>query len=156
MFLGQSNTMNANLISALSALAGAVIGGIMSLLASWVANQRQVRSQWIAHDRSRREDLYKEFIEEAAKCYIDALLHEKPDISSVVVLYAKVSRMRVLSSHQVIESAEQLIQQIINTYSAPVKTFAELQAIKYESLDIIRNFSESCRAEFDDLRAQHF
>ena len=32
--------MNANLISALSALADAVIGGVMSLLASWVANQR--------------------------------------------------------------------------------------------------------------------
>jgi hypothetical protein len=148
--------MNANLISALSALAGAVIGGLMSLLASWVANQRQVRSQWIAHDRSRREDLYKEFIEEAAKCYIDALLHEKPDISSVVVLYAKMSRMRVLSSNQVIQSAEQLIEKIINTYSTPAKTFAELQAIKFESLDIIRNFSESCRAEFDDIRAEHF
>jgi hypothetical protein len=148
--------MNANLISALSALAGAIIGGVMSLFASWVANQRQVRSQWIAHDKSRREDLYKEFIEEAAKCYIDALLHEKPDISSIIVLYAKLSRMRVMSSQQVIENAEQLIQQIVNTYSAPVKTFAELQAIKYESLDIIRNFSESCRAEFDDLRAQHF
>ena len=128
----------------------------MSLLASWVANQQQIRSQWLLTTGRALKDLYKEFIEEAAKCYIDALLHEKPDISSVVVLYAKVSRMRVLSSHQVIESAEQLIQQIINTYSAPVKTFAELQAIKYESLDIIRNFSESCRAEFDDLRAQHF
>jgi hypothetical protein len=82
---GKFDTMNGNLISALSALAGAVIGGVMSLLASWVANQRQVRSQWIARDRSQREDLYKEFIEEAAKCYIDALLHGKPDISSVVV-----------------------------------------------------------------------
>ena len=75
---------------------------------------------------------------------------------AIVWVYALMSRMRVLSSHQVIESAEQLIQQIINTYSAPVKTFAELQGAKYESLDIIRNFSESCRAEFDDLRAQHF
>jgi hypothetical protein len=91
--------MNPGLISALSALAGAVIGGLISVLASWVANQQQIRSQWLAHDRSHREDLYKEFIEEAAKCYIDALLHEKPDIPSVVVLYAKMSRMRVLSSH---------------------------------------------------------
>jgi len=148
--------MNPSLISAFSALAGAVIGGLMSLVASWVVNQQQIRSQWLSHDRSRREDLYKEFIEEAAKCYIGALLQEKPDIPSVVVLYAKMCRMRALSSHQVIESAEQLIQQIINTYSAPVKTFAEHQGIKYESLDIIRNFSESCRAEFDDLRAQHF
>jgi hypothetical protein len=61
-----------------------------------------------------------------------ALLQEKPDIASAVVLYSKMSRIRVLSSHQVIESAEQLIRQIINTYSAPAKIFTELQAIKYE------------------------
>ena len=128
----------------------------MSLLASWLANQQQIRSQWLAHDRSHREELYKEFIEEAAKCYVDALLHEKPDIALVVVLYAKISRMRVLSSHDVIESAEQLIRQIMDSYSAPSKTFADIQTIKYESLDIIRNFSERCRAEFDDLRAKQF
>ena len=127
----------------------------MSLLASWLASQQQVRSQWLAHDRSRREELYKEFIEEAAKCYVDALLHEKPDIALIVVLYAKMSRMRVLSSQDVIEGAEQLIKQIMDTYSAPAKTLTNIQ-IRYESLDIIRNFSERCRAEFDDLRATQF
>lgn len=127
----------------------------MSLLASWLASQQQVRSQWLAHDRSRREELYKEFIEEAAKCYVDALLHEKPDIALIVVLYAKMSRMRVLSSQDVIEGAEQLIKQIMDTYSAPAKTLTNIQ-IRYELLDIIRNFSERCRAEFDDLRATQF
>lgn len=127
----------------------------MSLLASWLASQQQVRSQWLAHDRSRREELYKEFIEEAAKCYVDALLHEKPDIALIVVLYAKMSRMRVLSSQDVIEGAEQLIKQIMDTYSAPAKTLTNIQ-IRYKSLDIIRNFSERCRAEFDDLRATQF
>jgi hypothetical protein len=61
----------------------------MSLLASWVANQQQIQSQWLAHDRSRLEDLYKEFIEEAAKCYVDALLQEKRDIASPVVRIQK-------------------------------------------------------------------
>lgn len=145
--------MSTTLISAIAALIGAAIGGITSLLASWLLNQRQVRAQWLSHDRSHREDLYKEFIEEAAKCYVDALLHEKPDIPLLVVLYAKMSRMRVISSPSVIESAEHLISQIINTYSEPAKTFTEIQAIRHGSLDIIRNFSESCRAEFDDLRA---
>jgi hypothetical protein len=144
--------MSASLLSALSALAGAVVGGLMSLVASLVANRQQFRSQWLAHDRARREDLYKEFIEEAAKCYLDALLHEKPDVPSVVILYAKLSRMRVLSSHQIIESAEQLVKA---AYSAPPRTFTQVQA-EYESLDIIRNFSEKCRAEFDTLRARLF
>jgi hypothetical protein len=145
------------LISATAALAGAAIGGIMSLLASWLVNQKQVRAQWFAHERSHREDLYKEFIEEAAKCYVDALQHDKPDTPKLVVLYAKLSRMRVLSSPRVVASAEQLITQIVNTYSEPNRTLTEFHAIrygKYGSLDIVRNFSESCREEFDHLRVQ--
>ena len=31
-----------------------IVSKLSSLLASWVPNQRQVRSQWIAHDKSRR------------------------------------------------------------------------------------------------------
>lgn len=145
--------MNPSLISAISALGGAVVGGLMSLLASWLASRQQIRSQWLTHDSSRREELYKEFIEEAARCYVDALLHEKPDIALVVILYAKMSRMRVISSQDIIDGAELLIKQIMNTYSAPAKTVADIPTIKYESLDIIRDFSERCRAEFDDLRA---
>jgi len=148
--------MDPSLISASSALAGAAIGGLLSLVASWLVNQRQVRAQWLAHDRSRREDLYNEFIEEAAKCYVDALLHDEADLASLVVLYAKISRMRVLSSRQVVESAEQLIEQVIDSYSKPAKTLTEISAIKDGSLDIIGNFSERCRTEFDFLRAQTF
>jgi hypothetical protein len=39
--------------------------------------------------------LYREFIEEASKCYIDALQHDEADIPSLVGLYAKLGRMRV-------------------------------------------------------------
>ena len=146
--------MDVGWISALSALAGAATGGFLSLLASWIVNQKQVRAQWLAHDRGRREDVYKEFIEEAAKCYVDSLLHDKPDIPSLVILYAKISRIRVLSSREVVESAQQIIDQIMRTYSEPDKSFTELQAIELSSLDIIRNFSERCRAEFDSLRTE--
>ena len=146
--------MDSSVISALSALAGAAIGGLMSLFASSLVNQRQVRAQWLAHDRAHREDLYREFIEEAAKCHVDSLLHDKPDIASLAVLYAKLSRMRVLSSSTVVQSAEQLVTKILEGYSRPNKTVSDLQAIQFGSLDIIRDFSETCRAEFDTLRAQ--
>ena len=148
--------MSASLVSAIAALTGAAIGGLTSLLASWLIGRRQARSEWFAHERARRSDLYKEYIENAAKCYIDALLREEPDISLLVVLYAKMSCMRVVSSTLVIESAEHLISKIIDTYSEPAKTFTEIQAIRHGSLDIIRSFSERCRAEFDDLRAKQF
>ena len=139
--------------SALSALAGTIIGGVLSLLAPWMVNQRQVRAQWLSHDRERREDVYKDFIEQATKCYIGALLDNTPDVSALVVLYAKLSRMRVLSSKAVIERGDDLIKKIIATYSQPNKSFSELP-IGTESFDLIRDFSEACRAEFHSLREQ--
>ena len=66
--------MNASIISALAALVGAAIGGLTSVLASWLTQQTQAKTQWIAQDRMRRQELYKEFIEEASKAYADALV----------------------------------------------------------------------------------
>ena len=59
--------MDSSVISALSALSGAATGGLLSIFASWLVNRRQVRAQWLSHDKAHREELYKEFIEEAAK-----------------------------------------------------------------------------------------
>jgi hypothetical protein len=149
--------MNASIISALSALLGAVIGGFTSFLASYMTQRMQVRTQWFTQDRLRRQDLYKEFIEEASKCYIDALLHDKDDIPSLVTVYTKISRMRVLSSPMVIDCAERIGRKILDTYSAPDKTVAELREMaNSKSIDILHEFSEACREEFESLRAQQF
>ena len=77
--------------SAFAALLGAAIGGLTSGLASWVTHRIRVRTQWLAQDTLRRQELYKEFIEAAAKCYADALQHEQPGIPAWVELYAKTT-----------------------------------------------------------------
>jgi hypothetical protein len=77
--------MDSGLFSASAALVGAAIGGSMSFLGSWIVKQKEVRAQWVGQDRLRRQDLYKEFIQEASKCYADALQHQTPDIPSLVV-----------------------------------------------------------------------
>jgi len=106
-------------------------------------------AQWRAQDRSGRED--------ASRCYVDALQHDKPDIPLLVTLYAKTNRMHVISSPQVVESAELVMRRIIDTYFEPDRTFTQLRSMVTDgSLDIIRNFSEKSRAEFDNLRAQQF
>ena len=53
--------------SAFAALLGAAIGGLTSGLASWVTHRIRLRTQWLAQDTLRRQELYKEFIEAAAK-----------------------------------------------------------------------------------------
>jgi len=145
--------MNASIITALAALAGAAIGGLTSVLASWLTQHAQARAQWIAQDKLRRQELYKEFIEAASKCYVDALQHDKADIPALVELYVRVGRMRILSSPNVVESAELVARRIVDTYLAPNKTFLELrEMVNSGTIDLLRDFSETCRAEFESLR----
>jgi hypothetical protein len=63
-----------------------------------VTTIRPVERSELASFKNRRQILYRDFIEEASKCYIDALQHDEADIPGLVGLYAKLSRMRVLSS----------------------------------------------------------
>jgi hypothetical protein len=151
--------MDTSVISALSALTGAAIGGAMSFLGTWLVHGRDMRAQSIAHDRLRRQELYKEFIEEAAKCYIEALQREKPDVAGLVVLYAKMSRMRVISSPGVLAAAELVLKRIAHAYSEPelIITSERLrEMLAHESLDALRDFSEACRTESDSLQAEQF
>ena len=78
--------MNSSLITALAALVGAALGGFTSLVASWLTQRTQVHAQWTSQQILRRQDLYKEFIEHASKCYVHALQQHEPDIASLVVL----------------------------------------------------------------------
>jgi hypothetical protein len=72
--------VDASIISALAALAGAAVGGLTSGIANWLNHRSQVRAQWLLHEKSRRQILYRDFIEEASKCYINALKHAEADI----------------------------------------------------------------------------
>ena len=100
-----------------------------------------MRAQWNSQDITRRQDLYKEFIECTSKCYAHALQHGKVDIPALVDLYAKLGRMRIFSSPKVLENAEQIERRIVDTYLAPDKTFLELrEMINCGSVDLIRTY----------------
>lgn len=145
--------MNASVISALAALAGATIGGFTSVIASWLTRRYQARAQWLVQEKLRRQELYKEFIEEAAKCYTHALQYDKADIPALVVLYTKIGRMRVLSSPTVINSAESVGHKILDTYLEPDRTFLELrEMVNSHAIDLLGDFTEACRREFETLR----
>jgi hypothetical protein len=147
--------MNTSVITALAALAGAAIGGLTSVFASWLAQHAQARAQWVAQDKLRRQELYKEFIEAASKCYVHALQHDEADIPTLVELYVRVGRMRILSSPKVVESAELVARTIVDSYLVPNKTFLELREMVNDGrVDLLRDFSETCRAEFESLRTQ--
>jgi hypothetical protein len=141
--------MNNSVVTALAALAGAAIGSVSSVIASWVAQYAQARTLGRAQNQVRREELYRQFIEESSKLYLHALQNDHADVGALMGLYAELSRMRILSSAAVVDSADQLLKKIVNTYLEPNKTFPELQKMTDSGLiDPLRNFSEACREEF--------
>jgi hypothetical protein len=149
--------VDASLLSALSALVGAVIGGLASFFASFFAQREQARARWIDQDRTRRQEVYKDFIEEASKCYADALQHDEADVPELVGLFATIGRMRVLSSRKVLAIAEELGRKILDIYRQPNKSFSELlEMANDKSFDLLRDFTEACREEFETMRAQQF
>ena len=107
--------MDSASISALAALGGALIGGLTSFAASWVTQQTQVRAQQVQHKLTRREELYKDFVEEASKLYADSLVHDTPDVSQLIRLYAMISMMRAVSPSTIVQNADKVARMIVNT-----------------------------------------
>jgi len=139
-------------LSALAALAGTAVGGLTSFFGSWLGQSAQFKAQLFLQEKGRRQELYRDFVEEASKVYIDALTNDQPDLSKTIVLYALLSRMRILSSPKVVEEADKVVRLIVDFYPKPNKTFSELRAMMDDnSLDLLRDFSESCREELQAL-----
>jgi hypothetical protein len=141
-------------IAALAALAGSLIGGLTSFATTWLTQQTKVRAQRLLDEIDRREELYKDFIEEASRLYADAFEHDKAETSKLVNLYALVSRMRVRSAPKVTENADKVVRLIIEMYLAPNKTFRDvLKLLESEEIDFLREFSIACGEELRDLRS---
>ena len=142
--------MDSGYITAFAALGGAALGGLTSFATSWTTLRTQMKAQRSASSKSKRQKLYKAFIDDAAKIYGDALIHDKLETTGLINLHSLVSRMRIVSSGPVIETAVIVVKVITETYSQPNKSPEEIEAmISNGSVDILQSFSEACRDEFE-------
>ena len=142
--------MDAGYITALAALGGAALGGFTSFATSWTTQRVQMNAERNATSKSRRQKLYNAFIDDAAKMYGDALMHDKLESSGLIELHALVARMRVFSSAAVIENAISVVRVITETYSQPNKSPTEIEEmIENGTIDLLKGFSEACRQEFE-------
>src|SRR6476620_2055782 len=142
--------MDTGYITAFAALGGAALGGLTSFATSWTTLRTQMKAERSASSKSKRQKLYKVFIDEAARTYGDALIHDRLETTGLIDLHALVSRMRIVSSRPVIETAVNVVKVITETYSQPNKSPEEIEAmISNGSVDVLRSFSEACRDEFE-------
>jgi len=136
-------------VTAAAGLAGAAIGGLTSLASSWINHRFESRDKAAQAARTRREHLYGDFIKEASRLFGDALEHQREDASALVTQYSIVARMRLIASEGVVEAAELVTREIIDTYMGPNKSLKDLRLFARDGrLDPLLQFSLACRREF--------
>ena len=135
-------------LSAVAALIGTFVGGITSIATSWLGQQRQTKEQRRARKQDELQALYKQFILDASKLYVDALEHNTTEITKLVDIYATLNRIRVLSSPKVIAEADNALRMIVDTYAKENTTFSGIrQSIGHGLPDPLRAFSEACHED---------
>ena len=141
--------MDVAYITALSALAGSVVGGLTTGITTWLSSRTQARAGLLTAELQYRQDLFRDFIVAASKSYGDALVNSEPQIHELVGLYAMVSRMRVLCAPETVASADQVMRVTIDTYFAPNRTVRELRDLIQTgaAIDPLKDFSEAARQE---------
>ena len=136
-------------VSALSALAGSMVGGLTSGVATWLNQRSQAKSGQVAHELARRQDLCKDFIIQASKTYAEALVTSEPKIEELISLYAMISRMRAMSSSDIVACAEKVLVETTGAYFEPNRSVPELRELikTGTAIDPLKDFAEAVREE---------
>ncbi len=149
-------TIDAAILSPVSALLGALIGGGASLSAAIYTQRYQNRLQRIAGEVTKREAVYADFVMSASNFLLDAFIHDEfsPN-GDEQRLIGLVNRMRLFAPTNVVSGAEAVLRAIVEIALNPS---IELRQLAKEALskspvpDPLLAFSEICRADLDSVR----
>jgi hypothetical protein len=139
--------------STIAALLGAVIGGLLSVAASWLAQHVQMKTQCLSLEIQRRQQLYSEFMEAASHCFADALQRNELDKELLAKLFSKIGRMRLQSCDTVVTEASRVAQTILAVYAGDNLTMEEVRKfLSSDTVDVYAAFGDACRAELVALQ----
>ena len=139
------------MIPTLSAIGGSFIGALSSMISTWIVQRHRERRELVAQKTAQLEHLYSDFINESARLLVDAVQHSLENPGMLVPLYALLSRIRLGSSTDVIESGERLIATILKVYFEPNLTPEDVQSTANKHNDHLQEFSSVCRRELESI-----
>ena len=148
-------TIDPTLLSPVSALLGATVGGAASLLGAIYTQRRQDRIQRIASEVAKRESVYAEFIMSASNFLLKAHTRDEIELGGDEQrMIGFRNRMRLFAPASVVEGAEAVLRAIVEI---SLKPSVELRQLAKEAFsnhldpDPLLAFSSLCRADLDDV-----
>jgi hypothetical protein len=144
--------MDSAIVAAIAAVGGSLVGAMGSFISGSITQRYHDRRDLLSAQLMRSEALYSDFISESARRLVDALEHNDVDPKELVPIYALISRIRLLSSQQVLDAAEAALNTILATYPRPNLTPEQIRGGIIPGADQLKNFSEVCRRELQSVR----
>lgn len=142
------------LLSPVSALFGALIGGGTSLVAAIYTQRGQHRLQRVAGEVAKREAVYADFVIHASNLLLRAYTNDEIVLSGDEQrLMGLINRMRFFAPRNVVATAEAALRAIIEISLKPSIELRQLatQALSRSLDDPLLAFSLVCRADLDSV-----
>jgi hypothetical protein len=143
------------LLSPVSALLGALIGGGTSLVAAIYTQRGQHRLQRIAGEVAKREAVYADFVIHGSNLLLRAYTENEIALSGDEQrLIGLINRMRFFAPPNVVTAAEAALRAIVEISLKPGIELRQLatRALSQSVDDPLLEFSLVCRADLDSLR----
>lgn len=144
------------LLSPVSALLGALLGGGASLMTAIYTQRGQDRLQRVATEITKRETVYADFVMHASNFLLHAYTHDDIELSGDERhLMGLINRMRFFAPRNFIATAEAVLRAIVEI---SLKPSLQLRQLATEALsksldpDPLVEFSLVCRADLDSVR----
>jgi hypothetical protein len=80
-----------------------------------------------------------------ARVIVDSLEHALQDPDKLIPIYALMSRIRLSSSREVLDSAERIVKTIVQTYAQPNLTLEDIRSRAVKGDDPLREFPHCLR-----------
>jgi hypothetical protein len=143
------------LLSPISALLGALIGGSTSLVAAVYTQRHQDRLQRVATEVAKREMVYADFVMSASNLLLNAYTHDEISLGGDEQrLIGLINRMRLFAPTDVVDGAEAVLRAIVEILLKPsieVRQLAKEALSKSFDPDPLLAFSSLCRADLDNV-----
>jgi hypothetical protein len=147
-------TIDPALLSPVSALLGALVGGCASLIAAIYTQHRQDRLQRVASEITKRETVYADFVLHASNMLLRAYTQDEIVLSGDEQrLIGLINRIRFFASPNVVATAEAALRAIVEISLKPSIELRQLatQALSKSLDDPLLEFSRVCRADLDNV-----
>jgi hypothetical protein len=155
LFLEVNMYIDPAVLSPVSALFGALVGGGASLVAAIYTQRCQNRVQRVGNEVVKRETVYAEFVMSASNMLLNAYTRDEIALGGDEQrLIGLMNRMRLFAGSDVVRGAEAVLRAILEISLKPSIELRQLAAKAVsESLDPdpLQAFSLVCRADLDNV-----